>query len=274
MDKIPAFQTKKLPHFASPTLFLLHISKTLPIATKPFTQASMQKEVRALLILQDRDRRLLALAKDLAKLPQDEARAKAKLAGDEAAVTKAHQALLDCELRVKKIELDAETRRTTIKRLKNQQFETRKNEEFVALGHEIVRYEKDLDAFETQELEAMDEVDGYRNAQKAAEAAREKTKALVTEDLASLKQRHAQTLADQAEVLAQREKLLADVPEDLIPLYNRLMKGKDGLAIAPLRDGKCEGCHMKLIASTVMNVQTAKEITQCEDCGRILYEEE
>ena len=42
----------------------------------------------------------------------------------------------------------------------------------------------------------------------------------------------------------------------------------------PMRDGKCEGCHMKLIASTVMKVQTGKEIAQCEDCGRILYVEE
>ncbi len=234
----------------------------------------MQDEVRALLILQDRDRRLLALAKDLAKLPQDEARAKAKLAGDEGALAKAHQALLDCELRVKKIELDAETRRTTIKRLKLQQFETRKNEEFVALGHEITRYEKDLDDFETQELEAMDEVDRFRAAQKAAEAALAHTRKLVDEDLASIATRHARMEADRLEILAEREKLLANVPESVIPLYNRLMKTKDGLAIAPLRDGKCEGCHMKLIASTVMKVQTGKEIAQCEDCGRILYVEE
>jgi len=234
----------------------------------------MQDEVRALLILQDRDRRLLALAKDLEKLPQDEARARTKLAGDEAAVKKAHQALLDCELRVKKIELDAETRRTTIKRLKSQQFETRKNEEFVALGHEIVRYEKELDDFETKELEAMEEVDGFRSAQKAAEATLTSTQKLVEEDLESITQRHARMEADRAEVIAEREKLLTNVPESLIPLYNRLMKTKDGLAIAPLRDGKCEGCHMRLIASTIMKVQSAKEITQCEDCGRILYIEE
>lgn len=234
----------------------------------------MQDEVRALLILQDRDRRLLALAKDLAKLPQDEARAKAKLAGDEAAVAKAHQALLDCELRVKKIELDAETRRTTIKRLKLQQFETRKNEEFVALGHEIVRYEKDLDDFETLELEAMEEVDGFRQAHKAAEAARAVTRKLVEEDLATVAQRHERMLADQADVTAERAKLLANVPESVLPLYNRLMKTKDGLAVAPMRDGKCEGCHMKLIASTVMKVQSGREIAQCEDCGRILYVED
>ena len=234
----------------------------------------MQDEVRALLILQDRDRRLLALAKDLAKLPQDEARAKAKLAGDEAAVAKAHQALLDCELRVKKIELDAETRRTTIKRLKLQQFETRKNEEFVALGHEIVRYEKELDDFETLELEAMEEVDRCRQAQKTAEAARAVTRKLVEEDLATVARRHGQMQADQAEITAERAKLLVNVPESLMPLYNRLMKTKDGLAVAPMRDGKCEGCHMKLIASTVMKVQSGREIAQCEDCGRILYIED
>jgi predicted nucleic acid-binding Zn-ribbon protein len=234
----------------------------------------MQDEVRALLILQDRDRRLLALAKDLEKLPQDEVRAKAKLAGDEAAVAKAHQVLLDCELRVKKIELDAETRRTTIKRLKLQQFETRKNEEFVALGHEITRYEKDLDDFETTELEAMDEVDRLRAAQKAAEAALAHTRTLVEEDLAMIAQRRARMEADRIETQAEREKLLANVPESVIPLYNRLMKTKDGLAVAPMRDGKCEGCHMKLIASTVMKVQSGREIAQCEDCGRVLYVED
>jgi uncharacterized protein len=235
---------------------------------------TMQDEVRALLILQDRDRRLMALAKDLEKLPQDEARAKSKLAADEAAVAKAHQALLDCELRVKKIELDAETRRTTIKRLKLQQFETRKNEEFVALGHEIVRYEKDLDQYETLELEAMEEVDGFRKAQKAAEAARENTRKLVAEDLASIAERHERLKSHRQEVSGERDKAFANVAESLIPLYNRLMKSKDGIAIAPLHDGKCQGCHMKVIASTIMKATTGKEITQCEDCGRILYVED
>ncbi|MES2476532.1 MAG: C4-type zinc ribbon domain-containing protein [Verrucomicrobiota bacterium] len=234
----------------------------------------MTDEVRALLILQDRDRRLLALAKDLAKLPQDEARAKAKLAGDEAAVARAHQELMECELRVKKIELDAETRRTTIKRLKNQQFETRKNEEFVALGHEITRYEKELDGLETKELEAMEEVDGYRSALKTAEAALAHTKTLVAEDLATVAERHGRMEQEKAEVSTERATLVQRVPENLIPLYNRLMKIKDGMAIAPMREGKCEGCHMKLIASTVMKVYAAKELAQCEDCGRILYSEE
>ena len=234
----------------------------------------MLDDVRALLILQDRDRRLLALAKDLEKLPQDEARAKTKLAGDEAAVTRAHDALVDCELRLKRLELDAGTRKTTIQRLKIQQFETRKNEEYQALGHEITRYEKEVDDLETRELELMEEMDALKAALKSAEAARAHTRTLVEEDLATITQRKERMEAERAEVSAERDQLSAKVPEAVLPLYQRLMKTKAGLAVAPMHDGKCGGCHMKLIASTVTAVLGGREITRCEDCGRILYVEE
>ena len=224
-----------------------------------------------MMVLQDRDRRLLSLAKDLDRLPQDVARAKAKLAADEAAVKKCHDALTDCDLRLKRLELDAGTRRTTIQRLKTQQFETRKNEEYQALGHEITRYEKEVDNLETKELELMEEMDGHRAAQKAAEAVLAKSRALVDEELADIRTRHERLEAERAEVSAERERLAAEVPDEVLPLYERLMKTKAGLAIAPVHDGKCGGCHMKLIASTVVAVQSGRELTRCEDCGRILY---
>jgi predicted nucleic acid-binding Zn-ribbon protein len=231
----------------------------------------MLAEVRALLILQDRDRRLLAIAKDLEKLPQDEARVRTKLAGDEAALKAASDALLDCELRLKRLELDAGTRKTTIQRLKIQQFETRKNEEYQALGHEITRYEKEADDLETRELELMEEMDGLREKKKSAEAALAHTRGLVEEDLASIAQRRERMEAERAETTAERDQLATQVTESIIPLYQRLMKTKAGLAVAPMHEGKCGGCHMKLIASTVVAVQNAKELTRCEDCGRILY---
>jgi len=231
----------------------------------------MLDAIRALLILQDRDRRLLAITKDLEKIPLDETRAKSRLAADEAAVKKSHDALMDSGLLVKKTELDAETRRTTIKRLKNQQFETRKNDEFQAFKHEIERYEKELDQLETKELEAMEVTDQFRALFHEAEAALAKTRSYVDDDLQRIAERKARLLADRAEVTAERANLATAVPAEILPLYDRLMRSKDGLALAPLDEGKCGGCHMKLIPSTVINVQSGQEITRCEDCGRILY---
>ena len=230
----------------------------------------MLDEIRGLLILQDRDRRLLTLRKELGKLPQEEARAKAKLDGDAAALKKAHDELRAVELKVKKIEMDAETRRTTIKRLQTQQFETKKNDEYNALGHEVVRYKKEIDELETRELEAMEEIDIFRKRQTDAEAQLNKTKAIVEEDLVSIKQRHEKMEEQVKEVEADREKVVKDVSDDYLPLYEKLMKSKDGMAIATLKDGKCTGCHMKVIASTGIAVQSGKEVTQCENCGRIL----
>jgi uncharacterized protein len=231
----------------------------------------MLDEIRDLLVLQDRDRRLALIAKDLEKLPLEESRARNKLSGDQAAVKQAHDALQANELVLKKIELDAETRRTTIKRLKLQQFETRKNEEYQALGHEVVRYEKEVDQFETRELECMEASDALRATLAGAEAALKKTKHLVDEDLASIAERKKNLLTEQAEVRAERARLAEATSPTILPLYERLLKSKDGIAISPLHEGRCGGCHMKLISSTVIKVLSGKEVAQCEDCGRILY---
>ena len=231
----------------------------------------MLDDIRALLLLQDRDRRLLVLDEDLKKLPRDEERARSKLAGDEAAVKQAHEALMAAELVVKKHEMDAQTRRTTVVRLKQQQFETRKNEEFQALAHEITRYEKDLDELETKELMAMEEVDRLRGIQTEAAKALAQTRTVVDEDLAQVAVRGERIRTERAEVVAERERIAGEAPDELMPLYERLMKSKNGLAVVALEDGKCQGCHMKVIPSTAVAVQGGKELTRCENCGRILY---
>lgn len=231
----------------------------------------MLPSIEALLVLQDRDRRLRALADDLAKIPKDEARAKDKLAGDTESVRKAKEAMMANEMEIKKVEMDTGTRRTTILRLKTQQFETRKNDEFQALGHEITRYEKDIDALETRELELMEKADALRSALQQAEAALAHTQKLVNEDLANLAGRKQRIEAVILEVQVEREALAAAAPPSMLPLYERLLKTKNGLAVVPVTGGKCTGCHMKLVASTLVKVNSGVEGTQCESCGRLLY---
>src|ERR1051326_5586893 len=59
----------------------------------------------------------------------------------------------------KNLELDVGTRAESIARLKTQQYQTRKNDEFRAIGHEIERYENEIRKLEDQELELMIEAD-------------------------------------------------------------------------------------------------------------------
>lgn len=234
---------------------------------------AMLPVIKDLLILQERDQKLLTVTRDLEKIPRDEAHASGLLAGDQALLAQATDRLRQCEMAMKKIELDIGTRRNTITRLKQQQFETRKNDEFTALGNEVIRYEKEIDALETQELELMEQADGLREKVKEAEAQLARSQALVNEDLQALKAKKEQLLARRDELTQERANCASQVDADVLPLYDRLMKTKSGTAVVQAVNGLCSGCHMKLVPTTLVKVMAATELTQCENCGRMLYPE-
>lgn len=233
----------------------------------------MQPTIHSLLILQERDQKLLLVARDLERIPRDEAQANGALAADKAALDKAIDAQRQCEVATKKIELDIATRRNTILRLKQQQFETRKNDEYTALGNEALRYEKEIDGLETKELESMEIADDLRLKVKEAEAQLARSQALVNDDLAALASKRKQLLARREELLGERAALVAVVDREVLPLYDRLMKTKNGSAVVHAGGGLCSGCHMKLVPTTLVKVLAALELVQCENCGRLLFSE-
>lgn len=231
----------------------------------------MLSEIESLLILQDRDQRILKLESDLKLIPLSKKRAEERLADDLAKVADAKSAIQENEMAIKKVELDIGVRKDTLARLKVQQYETKKNEEFTALGNEIVRYSEDIDNFETTELELMEKADSLNAQLEEANKALQLTQSLVDEEIASLSQKEAECKQQLAEVKEERAALSKNTDPDLLSLYERLMKSKGGDAIVSADKGQCGGCHMKLIPSTMIRIQAEKEVCQCDECGRILY---
>ncbi len=231
----------------------------------------MQAEIIKLLQVQERDQKIRQCQKDLKDVPVLEARAKTQLAGDVAAVEKAHHAVVAVELAIKSLELDVGTRRTSIKRLQDQQFETRKNDEFQALGHEIQRYQKEVSDLEDKELEQMEKLDAAKAAQAEAQARLAATQGRVDQELAVLGQRATALQARVVDLKKEREELAGAVPVEALELYDRIFKKKGDCAVAPLTGEMCGGCHMKVVIGTIQSVKQGEGLTQCESCGRILY---
>jgi predicted nucleic acid-binding Zn-ribbon protein len=178
----------------------------------------------------------------------------------------------EVELKIKSLDLDAQTRRNSIARLKDQQFATRKNEEFQAMGHEIQRYEREVTGLEDQELELMEQLEGVKPDYAAANQKLAGTKKLVDEELKELAERARAIEARIAELKAERAGLAAPIDPDTLGLYERLMKNK-GDAVALVEGGICKGCHVKVISGTLQSLKADENITQCEQCGRILFQE-
>ena len=68
-----------------------------------------------------------------------------------------------------------------------------------------------------------------------------------------------------------RAAVAADVPDDLLGLYERL-RAQHGVGAAALRGGRCEGCHLSLNTVDLARIRAAApdEVLRCEECRRIL----
>ena len=60
--------------------------------------------------------------------------------------------------------------------------------------------------------------------------------------------------------------------EQVLNIYKRLRKGKNGLAVSTVNPVKhsCQGCHKRLPPQKVQEVRKNNDIIFCENCGRIL----
>ncbi len=65
--------------------------------------------------------------------------------------------------------------------------------------------------------------------------------------------------------------LAGKLPGPVRSLYQRLYK-KDHIVMAPVHNGSCAICGMRLPISQVQSVRMAKELQNCPSCARILFE--
>ena len=117
----------------------------------------MQDTIEKLLILQDCDRRLMRVKSELARVGPDRKALQAKADGTAANLEGAKLRGKQLESARKKLELDVEAKKQQISRYAMQQFETRKNEEYRALQHEIDGCKAEISKIEDRELELMEQ---------------------------------------------------------------------------------------------------------------------
>ncbi len=231
--------------------------------------------IQALLILQDRDTKRLALEAQLKQTPADIARVEAKIAAEKAAIDAAKHEVTALEVRKKNLENDIGSAEAKLAKYRTQQSLVKKNDEFKALGHEIETTEKAISELEGQELEIMYAIDEARKTFVAAEAVLKGNISGHESRIKTLREREISLTAELKS--AQAEVATARAPIELIKirLYDRVA-ARNMPAVVAVRDAKCGGCHLK-VSSEVESAARGKGTDPlappptCDQCGRIVY---
>jgi predicted nucleic acid-binding Zn-ribbon protein len=231
----------------------------------------VQVELEQLLVLQDRAQQIRQVEAELKSVPLERKSLDAQVASASASLEAIKDRARHVEMEKKKIELDVGTRNESIARLRTQQYETRKNDEFSAMGREIERYQEEISGLEDRELEFMEQADQLKLQIAAEEKQTATSKEAIARQVTNLEAKEVALNKRLEELKKEREELAGKVEEDLLDRFNRLFTSKGDAAVVALEHDVCTGCHMKVTTATSMRVRAGKEIVSCEQCGRLLY---
>ncbi len=236
------------------------------------TSARVHPELEQLLVLQDRQQKIKQIQTEVETLPLQRKNLESRLASTVAGVEALKQKGRQVEMDRKKLELDVGTRAESISRLKTQQYQTRKNDEFQAMGHEIDRYENEIRKIEDEELELMVQADKLKAELDAEEKKAGAVKESIARQTTDLETKSKTLQSRLEELTRERAEIAGKIDEDLLGRFERLFKSKGDAVVVALEHEVCTGCHMKVTTQTGHRVKAGKEIVSCENCGRILYD--
>ena len=231
----------------------------------------MLQALTQLLILQNHDQQIQTLQRQADSLPKERDRLQKQILVQQENLQLKKLETQKIETARKKIDLDVQSQRQHIIKLKTQQQQTRKNEEYNAFSREIEGAEKLISSLEDEELERMEE---YDKALKLWQQEAEIFKMRETEIQQEVLQMEAKLKTVERELakqLAERASFLIGIPEDILARYERILPMK-GNALAPLEHGNvCGGCHLTVMSQTALDCKSTNKFVNCENCGRFLY---
>ncbi len=144
--------------------------------------------------------------------------------------------------------------------------------ELEALQHELASLARRQSELEDAELELMEQretaeatLTGAQSRLAAVRSRRDALEAARDEALRQIAQ-------DEEFRSAGRRPLVADLPADLVALYDRIREASGGVGAALLRAGRCEGCRLELsgVDRAALRAAAPDEVVRCEECRRIL----
>lgn len=144
--------------------------------------------------------------------------------------------------------------------------------ELASLQHEVETLGRRQRVLEDEELEIMqrrEDIDGRVTARTA------ETEEIAARRSAVEEKRDAEFTAIDEQVArheADRRPIVAQIPADLLALYDRIRTPAAGVGAAALRHRRCEGCRIEFAGAELATIRAAKPdaVLRCDNCRRIL----
>ena len=232
----------------------------------------LDERIQQLMLLQSRDRRKANSENELKQLPEVRASVKQKIEIENKTMEVTRQSILELETSSHKIEGDITDIESRIIRYKTQQLEVKKSDEYKALQAEIDLLTKKISSLEDEQLELLEKIDVEKDSLDGARQPLGEKIARHEQRLQSLDEREIFLKEEITELSQSYNESLEQIPVELLHAYQQVKRiAKRSPWVVPVENQLCGGCNLRVSNDVVAKALVEGQVSNCDQCGRIVY---
>jgi hypothetical protein len=231
----------------------------------------MLPDIQRAIRLQILDDRVAELTKEIAALPKHIAEIEKRLEAHQRRLEHDRAQQTANQKERKRLEGEIQAQEQKISKLKTQMMEAKTNDQYRAFQHEIEFCQQEIGRHEDRILELMGESEPLEKNVKAAEVLLAGEKKRVEAEKDSARERTAVDRKEMETLRAERGAILAEMTPIVASEYERTRKGRAGVAIAEVIQGRCSKCHVTIRPQFMQELKRGDSVMVCESCKRMLY---
>lgn len=182
--------------------------------------------------------------------------------------------LLELQKQRKDKELELASKEESAKKLQSQLYQLKTNKEYQAMLQQIGDTKADGSVIEDKILELFGEADKVKAEIDQEKQRLQEEEKLFKEQKAKIEARVKEIDDRLAQLEGQRKQILPALDPKIMAQYERILAGRDGLAIVRVKENSCQGCNMSVPPQVVNLIKMYERIITCEVCNRMLYIED
>ncbi|MCM8770939.1 MAG: C4-type zinc ribbon domain-containing protein [Candidatus Omnitrophica bacterium] len=220
------------------------------------------------------DKELYALRDEKEELPK-------KLEAKEREFEEKKESLLKIEEKYKDLlkqkkdkELQLATKEESIKKLQAQLYTLKTNKEYTAMLVEIEGAKADKSALEDEILAILENVDKVKEEEAKEKEKLSREESVFKEEKKKIEERIKEIEQRIAQLEAQRKIFSAGIDAKILAQYERILKNRQGMALAAVVNYSCQGCFMNVTHQIINEIKMYERLVTCGVCQRILYLED
>lgn len=228
------------------------------------------EKIELLLKLQGVDYQLGELERSKDYLPEMIENLQGAIDQSETELEQLRDTLEATRLESRQLELRVKERNADLDRLQKQMVAIKTNKEYDALSREMDHLRSDIGSAEEGILMALERVDELGQEIEGKTTHCEETKSTNGSQLATIKV-EMDSVGEKIRIKEdERRNVLVRLDANTVETYERVRRGKGGVAVVSLRNRACAGCYKTLPPQLVQEIRRGERLITCDSCGRIL----